>query len=217
MKMMMEKLSFTAIINYMLSITLLGITLSLLVSHNIQQTVANNEDRKEFSELYNKLDKIRITSTVDTNISNIFLKILILNKNTDPELAKKIAVYVHKYSELYNRNPNLTLSIIYVESNFNPKAISSVGARGLMQIMPFWKEIYKQENIVEIEANIKYGLQILAIYEKMYSDLNTALIAYNRGPGIVDAALRRGQNPSNGYASRIMETFNKLESLDVQE
>ena len=51
----------------------------------------------------------------------------------------------------------------------------------------------------------------------MYGSLDIALVAYNRGPGMIDAALRRGENPSNGYAVRIMEIFEKLESLDAKK
>ncbi len=64
-------------------------------------------------------------------------------------------------------DPNFVLSVMHVESRFNPQAISSAGAQGLMQVMPFWKKELgpgRQENLRDIKTNIRYGCKILKIY-----------------------------------------------------
>jgi soluble lytic murein transglycosylase-like protein len=147
----------------------------------------------------------------------IFLKMIILKPNIDPELARTIAHSVHRNSELYGRDPNLVLAIMAVESDFNPKAMSSVGAEGLMQVMPHWKKVLAiNGDLMDPDVSIRYGLQILGFYEEMYKDLNIALTAYNRGPGPVDTALMRGVSPNNGYAPRILVTYERLKTLNVK-
>lgn len=167
------------------------------------------------TKLNNKIFTLQSKIFTDTNITSIYLKILILKPKIDVKLAEEIAISVHKYSDMYKKNPNLILSIISIESGFDPKIVSYAGAEGLMQIMPFWKNVYKIDNFFDIPTSIKYGLQILSIYEEMYQDLYMALLAYNRGPGIIDASLRRGKDPTNGYAAKIMDTFDKLTELNV--
>ncbi|MHB8877123.1 MAG: lytic transglycosylase domain-containing protein [Myxococcaceae bacterium] len=145
----------------------------------------------------------------------VFLKALILKPGIEPGLARRIAASVRRYSELYGRDPNLALAIIAVESDFNPKAISSVGAVGLMQVMPHWKKVLGiTDDLENPDVSIRSGLQILGFYQEMYRDMEMALTAYNRGPGPVDGALMRGTSPKNGYAAKVLETYERLKSLD---
>jgi soluble lytic murein transglycosylase-like protein len=74
------------------------------------------------------------------------------------------------------------LSIIYVESNFKPDATSSVGARGLMQIMPLWAGYWTEcgRNLYDIEDNLCNGTSILAWYlRRAKGDERRALLGYN--------------------------------------
>jgi len=145
----------------------------------------------------------------------VFLKALILKPGIDPDLARRIASSVRRYSELYGRDPNIALAIIAIESDFNPRAVSNVGAVGLMQVMPHWKKVLGiTDSLEDPDVSVRYGLQILGFYMEMYRDLEMALTAYNRGPGPVDGALMRGANPGNGYATRVLETYQRLKSLD---
>jgi len=63
-------------------------------------------------------------------------------------------------------DPQLVLSVIQVESNFNKYAISSAGARGYMQIMPFWVDTIgtKDHNLFHLRVNLLYGCTILRHY-----------------------------------------------------
>jgi soluble lytic murein transglycosylase-like protein len=147
----------------------------------------------------------------------IFLKTLIMKPQIDPLLARKTARAVRRYSELYRRDPDLVMAIIAVESDFNPNAVSHVGATGLMQVMPHWKKVLGiTGDLRDPDVSINYGLQILGFYEEMYKDLKMALTAYNRGPGPVDTALMRGVDPKNDYAGRVMAQYERLKKLNVQ-
>lgn len=89
---------------------------------------------------------------------------------------------IHYEARRANLEPELVLSVIQVESNFNPFAISSAGALGLMQIMPFWlKEIGKPgDNLFHMQTNLRYGCTILRHYLiKEKGNRTRALMRYN--------------------------------------
>jgi soluble lytic murein transglycosylase-like protein len=113
------------------------------------------------------------------------LKTLMQGEVPDPEEADAIARWVYLYSMRHDLPPELILAVIAVESQFDRFAISNVGARGLMQVMPFWKEELgsKEDNLFNIETNIRYGSAILRLYLDRYGDLVRALAAYNGSLG----------------------------------
>jgi len=83
-------------------------------------------------------------------------------------------------------DPELVLAVIDVESNFDRFAVSYAGARGLMQVMPFWlKEIGRpQDNLFHITTNLRMGCTILRYYLDMeHGDLRHALERYNGSRG----------------------------------
>lgn len=161
--------------------------------------------------------KLRETVASHTGEDVLFLKVLLLKSNIDVTLARTIAVEAHRQAQLVQRDPDLVLAIMAVESDFNPKAVSSVGATGLMQVMPHWKRVLGiQGDLEDIGTNIHYGLQVLGFYLEMYQDLEMALTAYNRGPGPVDLALRKGQDARNGYAAKVLAVYERLKQLNVR-
>jgi hypothetical protein len=99
--------------------------------------------------------------------------------------SELIARWVHLYSVRFDLSPELVLGIIAVESQFDHFAISNVGARGLMQVMPFWKEELgsSKDNLFEIETNVRYGCAIIRHYLNRYKKLDRALAAYNGSLG----------------------------------
>lgn len=145
----------------------------------------------------------------------LFLKMLILKPSLDHALGRRIATLVQQQCVLFGQDPNLVLAIMYNESDFDPKARSVQGAVGLMQVMPHWKKVLGlEQDLTEPEVSIRAGVQILGFYQQMYRDLDLTLTAYNRGPGPVDGALVRGSSPMNGYAAKVMGTWEKLKTLD---
>lgn len=104
---------------------------------------------------------------------------------TDESEAEAIARWVYIYSKRFNISPELVLGVISVESRFDHFAVSNVGAIGLMQVMPFWKQELgrSEDNLLEIETNIRYGCAILRHYIDRYKTLSSALGAYNGSLG----------------------------------
>jgi soluble lytic murein transglycosylase-like protein len=170
----------------------------------------------ETTALKREIQQLRQYLASKSNEDIIFLKVMVTKPDVDPNLAKEIALNVSRYCALYGQDPDLVLSIIAVESHFNPRAVSNKGAIGLMQVMPQWKRVLGiTDDLNDPETSIKYGLQILGFYLEMYKDRQMALTAYNRGPGPVDMALMKGKDPLNGYVPRVMKTFKHLKSMNV--
>lgn len=146
----------------------------------------------------------------------MFLKVLVLKPDIDPALARVIARHARTYAALYKRDPDLVLAIIAEESRFDPNAVSSAGAVGLMQVMPQWEKVLGiAGSLKDPEVSIKYGLQVLGFYMEMYKDIEMALTAYNRGPGPVDVALMKGKDPKNLYAPKVLKVYERLRRLTV--
>lgn len=166
--------------------------------------------------LQNEVNGLRELMASRTGEDVVFLKIMVLRPSIDPEVAKQIARSVSHYSALYGRDPDLVLAIMDVESNFEPKAVSHVGATGLMQVMPHWKKVLGiQGELSDIDTSVQYGMQVLGFYQEMYKDLELALTAYNRGPGPVDNALVKGRSPNNGYAPKVLQVYQRLKKLNA--
>lgn len=82
--------------------------------------------------------------------------------------------------------PEIVLALVDVESNFNRWALSSVGAQGYMQVMPFWLDEVGRphDNLFRPEINLRMGCTILRYYlDKEHGNLLKALARYNGSIG----------------------------------
>lgn len=105
-----------------------------------------------------------------------------------PDAGERLSLLrlVHQEASKAGLKPDLVLALIHTESHFNRFAISSVGAQGMMQIMPFWKaELGRpQDNLTDNATNLRYGCTILSYYlKKENGDMNRALARYNGSLG----------------------------------
>lgn len=104
----------------------------------------------------------------------------------DTEERMDLLKTVHYEATRAGLDPELVLGLIEVESGFRKYAVSSVGARGYMQVMPFWvKEIgTSEQNLFHLRVNLRYGCTILRHYLDMEKgDLFRALGRYNGSLG----------------------------------
>jgi len=93
---------------------------------------------------------------------------------------------IHYESRRVNIEPELVLAVIEVESRFDEFAISVSGARGLMQVMPFWLDEIgiSDKNLFKVRTNLRMGCTILRYYMDMEpGDLGRALARYNGSLG----------------------------------
>ena len=105
---------------------------------------------------------------------------------TSDEERLNLLRLIHTEATLAGLQPELVLAVIQTESAFNQFAISRVGAQGLMQVMPFWKnEIGREDdNLTQVATNLRYGCTILSYYlDKEKGNLTRALARYNGSLG----------------------------------
>jgi len=104
----------------------------------------------------------------------------------DPIERLTLLKTLHYEAGRANLEPELVLAVIEVESHFDRFAISVSGARGLMQVMPFWlNEIsLSDQNLFKIRTNLRMGCTILRYYlDREDGDLGPALARYNGSYG----------------------------------
>lgn len=105
---------------------------------------------------------------------------------------------IHAAATRSNVPPEMVLAVIQIESNFDYAAISSAGALGLMQVMPFWKsELGRDDdNLLDVRTNLRYGTAILAHY-------------FTRENGNWVRALNRynGRLNNNPYANKVLHAL----------
>jgi soluble lytic murein transglycosylase-like protein len=93
---------------------------------------------------------------------------------------------VHYEASRAGLDPQLVLGVIQVESNFRKYAVSSAGARGYMQVMPFWVDLIgvSDHNLFHLRTNLRYGCVILRHYLDLEGgNLFRALGRYNGNLG----------------------------------
>ena len=139
---------------------------------------------------------------------------------------RRVLAAIVRESRRNGLDPALTAAVIQVESRFDPFAVSQVGARGLMQLMPptaQWllekdddkdaPEVLKPAHLFNPVLNIELGTMYLsALLERFDGDLTQALIAYNAGPGVA-RALKRGSkawNRLSAYPKSVLAAYKTI-------
>ena len=100
----------------------------------------------------------------------------------DQQQRMNLLKLIHREATRARLPPQLVLSVIQVESKFDPYAVSKAGAVGLMQIMPFWLKLigHPDDSLVHAQTNLRMGCTILKYYIiKTHGDLREALQRYN--------------------------------------
>ena len=118
----------------------------------------------------------------------------------------------------YGVDPLLVKAVIKAESNFDPNAVSSKNAQGLMQITPPTAQDYDVENTFDPSSNINGGVKILRdLIDQFDGDLRLALAAYNAGR---NAVIRYGNTippypETQQYVTRVMSYYSDIKSSAV--
>ncbi len=176
---------------------------------------------------------VEITDHAKNGDSRDLLKIYSILKRNGAALkdgaAWKIGETILKESLKYSLDPLLVLAVIKVESGFRLTAVSTKGARGLMQIRPFVgfalaqaldlglepesKEI-DAESLNDPSLNIRLGVYYLNDLQKSFRDIKLALTAYNWGPTEIRNRLDEEEPIPLDYANKVLSTYRTYQKQD---
>jgi soluble lytic murein transglycosylase-like protein len=125
--------------------------------------------------------------------------------NINEELARDI----YMIAQEEGIDPKVAYGLVKTESSFRNTARSHVGALGLTQVMPrtarWLMPGTTTSDLHDQKTNLRLGFRYLnQMIDKYKGDVRLALLAYNRGPGTVDKILKRGGDPNNGYADKVL-------------
>lgn len=131
-------------------------------------------------------------------------------------LMPRIDAAIDTYSKQYNLDPKLVRAVMKQESSFQPFALSTSGAMGLMQLMPGTAEGLGVTDPYNIEENIRGGTQYLSQQLSAFNNnLEFALAAYNAGPNAVTKY--NGIPPyeqTQNYVKLVMQYYDMYKALD---
>jgi soluble lytic murein transglycosylase-like protein len=122
--------------------------------------------------------------------------------------------FIKKVAAKYNVSPDVVAAVIEAESEFNPRAVSRRGARGLMQLMPKTAKTLGVDDPFDPRENIEAGVRHLrALMDRFGDNLPLVLAAYNAGE--VAVIKHRGVPPyreTRAYVKRIMKKLDRIRS-----
>jgi soluble lytic murein transglycosylase-like protein len=115
---------------------------------------------------------------------------------------------ITRASDRYGVDAGLIKAVIKAESNFNTNAVSSAGARGLMQLMPGTARSLGVSDSFDPEQNVMAGTRFLRdLLNRYKGDLDSTLAAYNWGPGNVDKRSGHLPRETRDYLSRVKQLY----------
>ena len=179
--------------------------LIVLTSNNVvasTQEKPDNELRQLLKESIAASDSFK--DRFDAEVWLLDMSTRLSPKIKDAKERLKLLRHIHYEAKRANLSPQIVLALIQVESNFDEYAISEAGARGLMQIMPFWLNEIDNigDNLFNIRTNLRFGCTILRYYlDKEKGNITRALARYNGSLG------------SYRYTTKVFRALDKRWSL----
>jgi soluble lytic murein transglycosylase len=173
-----------------------------------------------YADIFVYADKLGVLhfTNVPTSSQSSSYKIYIKETPAKPLESYNEDLFDHVISEASQTHGvsfSLLKALIKTESDFNPRAVSSAGARGLMQLMPENIKILKIKNPFDPRENIMGGTRYLKqLINRFNGKLPLALAAYNAGPGVVEKYQRIPPfQETENFVKQVMEyysMFNKI-------
>ncbi len=189
-------------------------------SREIAQTSKRNSNRSEHDFVTEIIYLPRKRNKIFTLAAIFFVYVLFAPRFFGLiELIKKEQTGFVKYqasivslAKEYNVPAALVAAVIKAESDFRPNAVSPVGARGLMQVMPATAHELKVYNLSDPHENIRAGTKyIRSLLDQFRGNLTLAIASYNAGPGAVK---RFGSVPpypeTRKYVQKVLHNFQQF-------
>lgn len=148
------------------------------------------------------------------------IQYLLAARDPGKGMVEELARGILRESEKNRLDPLLILAVIQVESRFDPQAVSSRGAHGLMQVRRIVVTELVDEgkisgsrhhDLKDPSVNIKVGASYLAYMIDMFGDVEVALAAYNWGPTRIRQKVEAREPVPSKYANKVLSVHRSLE------
>jgi soluble lytic murein transglycosylase-like protein len=135
--------------------------------------------------------------------------------------AERVVPIVERYAHRYGVDPLVVLAVIQVESRFDPTAVSSQGAMGLMQLqgntarelaMDLGLQWTGDDLLFDPDVNVLLGCAYLSRLIDRFGDLDAALAAYSSGPGLIEARRDANGRIPLAYTDRVWDVLMSLQA-----
>lgn len=203
----------------------LGIFVALVavgaaLSYRPQRATADNEPSpytgtaatEELDRLHRSLDAT--AGQLELTQLELLRAHKLLDYSARYDIPADLAAVIYDEALRAGLDPDLGFQIVRIESGFDPRALSRVGAIGLTQVMVETARFYEpnatREMLFTPEVNVRIGFRFFRYLLQRYDgDLRLALLAYNRGPTRVGELLAQGRDPRNGYATNVIDGYRR--------
>jgi soluble lytic murein transglycosylase-like protein len=174
-------------------------------------------------------DPFQVAKRIEKKWPNELTRIYSIVKLNRPGIADKeawnVSTAIFDECAMRNLDPMLVLAVIKVESGFRNHALSPMGARGIMQIMPetgkflseellrvggFEARTFTPDHLDDPVLNIKLGVYYLDGLKRQFRNLQLALLAYNFGPGEIQNRLDNNIHFSEEYAAAVLNAYREF-------
>ena len=137
----------------------------------------------------------------------------VIEFSTRYKVSAELATVIFDVALAERLDPELAFRMVKLESDFNPRAVSKVGAIGLVQVMPSTARLFDKsvtrEDLFDPKTNLRIGFHYMRRLIRLYDgDVRLALLAYNLGEQRVDEARKAGRNPLDGYNRILLKAYN---------
>jgi soluble lytic murein transglycosylase-like protein len=130
-------------------------------------------------------DKSLITRVVPDEVPDVDESVVAAAEASHAAVdGRPFAELIETVSLKHGVDPALVHAVVQVESNYQPRAVSGMGARGLMQVLPSTAADFGVRNLFDPQANLEAGVQYLKFLLTRFN-LSQAIAAYNAGPAVV--------------------------------
>lgn len=168
------------------------------------------EDRSAMQRM--ELDLNRTRGELDLANAQLARWNRVFTYSSKYNIGADLAADIYDIASAEGIEPDLAFRLVRVESQFNERATSPVGAVGLTQLMPataaYFEKGVTRAKLYDRKTNLRIGFRYLrTLIREQRGNVNMALLVYNRGPVAVNAARRSGANPSNGYEFAVTKGY----------
>jgi len=193
------------------ALSLVGFVHLFQQNQQLAHTVQSQQDalKSQNEQLVALQQRLRILEAVEAMQSNL-----------TPDEEVHLTHQVLRYSEEHEVDPLLVLAVIRAESRFSTRAISPMGAMGLMQVMPATARFITEQRgwswpgesrLFDPSFNIRLATSYLSDLLNKFGSVEEALIAYNCGEGTMQQLRASGLPLPRSYARGVMSTYDRLQ------